>query len=200
MRLSTSLIAVVANLLIAGSASAGLTVVATQTNASGIYNPGDLVTVDIELSTTGAEAVALGLRAANYDPEILTNATVTVAPSVIFDFGPGSGFGGLTNTAVPGEEAPGGPRPGWSLNIFQAVSLTPAASAGPVSFQVTFVAGDQGDTQIDIGALSEYGDVYGGGNNIANNASLQITVIPEPGTALLMGLGLAGLATTRRKA
>ena len=45
-----------------------------------------------------------------------------------------------------------------------------------------------------------FSDVYGGGNNIANNASLQITVIPEPGTALLMGLGLAGLATTRRKA
>ncbi|MCP4904901.1 MAG: PEP-CTERM sorting domain-containing protein [bacterium] len=32
-----------------------------------------------------------------------------------------------------------------------------------------------------------------------NNASYALTLIPEPGTALLMGLGLAGLASTRRR-
>ena len=198
MRLLTSILAAVATVLVAGAASAALNVSASQTNPGGVYNAGDLITIDIQLSTTGPEAVALGLRAANYNPAVLTNASATVVPAVIFDFGPGSGFGGLNQTAVPGEQAPGGPRPGWSVNLFQAVSLAAAASAGPANFQVTFI-GQPGTTSIDIGALSEYGDVYGGGDNVANNVSLSITVIPEPGTALLMGLGLAGLTVAGRK-
>ena len=31
------------------------------------------------------------------------------------------------------------------------------------------------------------------------NGAIVTTVVPEPGTALLMGLGLAGLATIRRR-
>lgn len=33
----------------------------------------------------------------------------------------------------------------------------------------------------------------------SNNASVQISLIPEPGTALLVGLGVAGLATVTRR-
>ena len=197
MRLLISVFVLAAALLVSGAASAALNVSASS-STPGAIAPGELVTIDIQISTTAPEAVALGLRAANYDPAVVTNATVTVAPAVIFDFGPGSGFGGLNNTATPGEEAPGGPRPGWSLNLFQGVSLSPAASAGPASFQITFVA-QPGATTIDIGALAAYGDVYGGGDNVANNTSVSIIVLPEPGTALLMGLGLAGLAATGRK-
>ena len=39
-----------------------------------------------------------------------------------------------------------------------------------------------------------------GGSSLAfNNASSTLTIVPEPGTALLMGLGLAGLASIRRR-
>ena len=38
----------------------------------------------------------------------------------------------------------------------------------------------------------------GGATAGFSNDSLTITVVPEPGTALLMGLGLAGLAAVRR--
>lgn len=38
----------------------------------------------------------------------------------------------------------------------------------------------------------------GGSALVFDNDSLIVTVIPEPGTALLMGLGLAGLASQRR--
>ena len=190
-----SLSATLAFLLAAGTASAALNVTAT---ASDLFPlPGELVTIDIYVETTAPEAIALGLRVANYDPAQFTNMTVTIAPSVIFDFGPGSGFGGLSNAATPGEEAPGGPRPDWSVNLFQGVSLAPAASAGPAHFQVQFLAGFVGFAVLDIGALAEYGDVYGGGDGIANNAVL-VFGMPEPGTATLLGLGLLGLANTRR--
>jgi len=39
-----------------------------------------------------------------------------------------------------------------------------------------------------------------GGSSLAfTNASSTLTIVPEPGTALLMGLGLAGLASIRRR-
>ena len=198
MRLFTSLIAGVAALMVAGAASAALNVTSPQSGGLTVL-PGETVTIDIEISTTGAEALALGLRAADYDPAVLTNGVGTIVPAVIFDFGPGSGFGGLANSASGAEEGPGGPRPGTSINLFQGVSLQPAASAGPVAFQIQFTAGAPGSTTVGIGAFGAYGDTYAGGDNVANNTAVQVTVIPEPGTALLMGLGLAGLAAAGRK-
>ncbi|MEM9176662.1 MAG: PEP-CTERM sorting domain-containing protein [Myxococcota bacterium] len=163
------------------------------------YFPGDLVTIDIYIETTGPEAQALGLRAADYDPSILTSGTATIVPSSIFDFSPSIPFGGLNNSASGVEEAPGGPRPGWSINLFQGVSGTPAAGSGPEHFQITFIMGGVGVTTINVGALSAYADAYGGGDNVVNNTSITIFTapgIPEPGTALLLGLGLMGLGAT----
>ena len=85
------------------------------------------------------------------------------------------------------------------MNLFQGVSLSAAAGAGPESFQVVFTAGAAGTTTVDLGVFGDYSDAYLGGDNAVNNASVQVTVVPEPGTALLMGLGLAGLATAGRK-
>lgn len=54
---------------------------------------------------------------------------------------------------------------------------------------------------LSFGTLSSFGHVAIDrfGNEIPfSNASYNLTVIPEPGTALLMGLGLAGLALRRR--
>jgi len=78
-------------------------------------------------------------------------------------------------------------------------------------FRISFVATGQGSTVLDIGTttnpfvgnvivsstLATGGVVTPDGQAI--NASLALTVIPEPGTALLMGLGLAGLAAAGRR-
>jgi len=200
MRLFVSLIAGVAALFATSVASAALNVSATTPGGQTTFSPGETVTIDIEISTTGAEAQGLGLRAAGYDPTILTDGQGTVVPTSIFNdttTGP-IPFGGIQNIAT-GEEQP--PlvltREGWSINLFQGVSTLTALGSGPEFFQVQFVAGMPGVTTVDVGVFADFADLYTGGDGIVNNASLEITIVPEPGTALLMGLGLAGLAIRR---
>ena len=80
-------------------------------------------------------------------------------------------------------------------------------SNGDIHFQLIFIAGavSPGLTSqtfdLEFGTNAEFGEVAigpGGATLDFTNANLSLTVIPEPGTALLMGLGLAGLATRRR--
>ncbi len=76
-------------------------------------------------------------------------------------------------------------------------------SGGDIHFQVTFInvlpssyAGPDLSTTLnfDLLLLDLNGDTIA-----ASGDTFNLTMVPEPGTALLMGLGLAGLATTRRR-
>jgi hypothetical protein len=61
--------------------------------------------------------------------------------------------------------------------------------ASPTAVTLEFGTGQFGNEAIGTG-----------GSTLAfNNASSTLTIVPEPGTALLMGLGLAGLASIRRR-
>ncbi|MEM9176661.1 MAG: PEP-CTERM sorting domain-containing protein [Myxococcota bacterium] len=195
----STLLACLAMFAFAQAASATLIVNASAPGGE-VYGFNETVTIDIYISTSGPEAFALGLRAANYDPNMIANARVTIAPDSIFDFSPTVPFGGIANVACLCEQPPvPGLRPGWSLNLFQGVSLNPAPGSGPEHFQIQFEIVAEGITQFDIGAFAEYGDVYGGGDDQMFPTSVSVAIIPEPGTAVLFALGLAGLGATHRR-
>ena len=95
-----------------------------------------------------------------------------------------------------------GVRAGTSVNLFQGVSLSAAAGAGPESFQVEFVAGEEGTTTLDVGVFADYSDAYLGGDNAVTNDSVDVTVVPEPGAvaASLAAMGsVLGVVAVRRR-
>lgn len=72
---------------------------------------------------------------------------------------------------------------------FAARDLGTASGLNPQSITLEFGTGQFGNAAIgNGGAILPF-----------NNAFYTVTVVPEPGTALLMGLGLAGLAANRRR-
>ncbi len=146
-----------------------------------------------------------------------------LASAAAFNSVPGVNLSGLANST--GVQESGNPVIFQErfLRVFGGVAVTPvngdatgdigvgggSTGAGDVHFQVTFSAQSLGATHgapsvvnLDIG-IGQFGfDVIAddGVNPVGfNNTSLQLTIVPEPGTALLMGLGLVGLAGTRRR-
>ncbi|MEM9177253.1 MAG: PEP-CTERM sorting domain-containing protein [Myxococcota bacterium] len=86
--------------------------------------------------------------------------------------------------------------PGGDVHLqvtFRAQELD-ATQANPATVDLVFGIGQQG---FDV--ISPTDSLATDWNNSVGNATFTVTIVPEPGTALLMGLGLAGLAGTRRR-
>lgn len=138
-------------------------------------------------------------------------------------FSGGQSFGGISS--VGGVSEDGAPFPFLQerrVQIFNGAELVSTTgdgqsdagfdgtqiSAGGVHFQVSFRAQDLGANALNPANVTlefgtgRFGNVaVGDGGSILpfNNATYALTIVPEPGTALLMGLGLAGLAVNRRR-
>ena len=154
MRLGSILAHAGLALFAASSASAALNVsVSSPVNTLNL-GLGQTFRIDVELTTTGPEALALGLRVADYGRE-LSFRSATHRTS-IFDFSLSVPFGGVPNTLpAPIEDGVG---PGNSVNLFQGVALTPAASAGPETISVWFRVVGAGEGVINVGAFAAYLD------------------------------------------
>ena len=217
MRLFVSLIAT-AVLFAASAASAAVTFNVDVSSSGDLanLNAGDTITLDITMRsdapTSGENVFAIGGAVFGYGGALRLGAgTTSTAAMTQFQTGPGAGFGGLDSTQ-PVEEVSAD-----EVQWFNGVSIngTPAdgsldisplpgnAVGGPHAQVIMIVTGDvTGPISFGVGADAAYGDaVVGDGGSFltANNATIDINVIPEPGTALLMGLGLAGLAAAGRR-
>jgi hypothetical protein len=220
MRLLISVLATAAMILSASAAFAQATwsVDAFTSDGSPVAapNPGTQIILDITLRTTD---FALGIAGSvnDYDTSILRlDAASSIIPTSVLNaicVAPGSCFGGLVNQvggAITFQERAVGP--GVEAEFLAAVATSPAGGTGTLDQgAVTGVAGDPqfrivfdvlapGMTTLQIGTYAEYLDGYTGtASDVSNNTTLTIGVIPEPGTALLMGLGLAALAGAGRR-
>lgn len=220
MRLFISVLATTAMILSASTAfaQANWSVSASTSDGSSLdaVTPGAQIILDITLRTTD---FAFGIAGSvnNYDNSIvgLDAAASLISASVLNQVCvPGVGcFGGLSNSVgnpiVFAERAVG---PGVEAEFLAAVSTNQAGGTGTTDpgvesgvtgdpqFQIVYTALAPGSTQFQIGTYAEYLDGYtGSASSVSNNTTLDITVVPEPGTALLMGLGLAGLAGAGRR-
>jgi hypothetical protein len=198
MRLFKSLlIAAIAVGLTAASASALVAV--THTASATDVAVGDTFTVDIVLSYDGTPTLTGVFTSASWDTNVLELQGTPVASNFAIFFGPG-GF--LSRVASPGVF------PGDAAGTIRTVQYGagPGQSAGAgadtLITTLTFLAVGAGDGSVAV-ALNN-GDIVLGaaGANITGDAvftASSTTVVPEPGTALLMGLGLAGLGAAGRR-
>lgn len=97
--------------------------------------------------------------------------------------------------------------PALTITEFDTLGVLGAVTANPAAFGLTNVTDPCLDTT--AGTLCSNPEQYllfdavhptAAGHNILANAALGLYPIPEPGTALLLGLGLAGLGATRQRA
>jgi hypothetical protein len=187
------------------------------------------VEFDITLSNSGGDIGALGLSVSGYDTGAVGTPTddviayvsgsTTVALFATFNTGgpPGSAngmaFGGVTDLQVNPAEISIAGNP-FQLNVFNVFNTTGGAGAGPGSndngvnglvggpqahliFQLTGLAGD-GDLTFGLGIGDAVTTVTGVPVAVVGD-QITVTVVPEPGTALLMGLGLFGLSAVGRR-
>jgi len=217
MRLFTSLIATAAILFSASTAFASATWSVAATASGGDLNAmavGDTLTLDIKLEMSAAgEMIAIAGSVNNYDTGVVSvdagassvnNGPTGTPADLLFGFiqaGVGS-FNGVTNleTSVSDTSIQGPGQEDTFLSILGTAGAGGDGTAEAAQFQVVYNVIGAGTTTLRVGTFTDYADAFSGASDsIVNNTGVTITVVPEPGTALLMGLGLAGLAAAGRR-
>lgn len=210
MRLFTSLIATAAILFSASTAFASATWTVTATASGGDLNAmasGDTLTLDIKLETSAAaQMIAIAGSVNNYDTSVVSVDAVasTVAANLLFAIiipTVGS-FNGITNleSGVADTSVQGPGQEDTFLSVLGTSGAGGDGTAESAQFQIVYNVIGAGTTTLRIGTFADYADAFSGASdNVVNNTAVTITVVPEPGTALLMGLGLAGLAAAGRR-
>ena len=207
MRLFTSIIAGLATFAFAATASAALTVSATSATDTTALNAGDTFTLDITLTTTTAgEARGLTLRAAGWNAGDLSFVSATIpnfggtATPTGGIFGTDLGGGVVISALASVLAAP--VDNGTNILLFDGVTTSPTTSSGPEVFTVTFDALAAGTVNLNVGAISAFGDAYVSTGGTTTPFTPVTITVPEPGAiaASLAALGsVFGVVTIRRR-
>jgi len=159
------------------------------------YSPGAPITLTVTgtINATAELTTNIDVRLAFTNSTFVSStAEQALNPPPMFGAQTGWTVGGTEGTIVGGEVTvfnqiqglpPGGPFVNNCNGSFTACS---------VSATVVLTAGSPGTASFDLGALTNFFGVGGGGGT-------SVTIIPEPGTAALMGLGLLGLVVAGRR-
>jgi hypothetical protein len=208
MRLiKSSLLALAIMAIAAGSASAVTLTLSGEPGAP--INVGDSFVLTIT-ATDGANINAF-FASVQYDPSILQiepkppgpgcNATKTCAPPSIF----GEGGYALNRLADPGTDVLHPP------GLANAVAFAGDVAYGGFGSPGNGVVGYMQFTAIGGGTTGvitliqpgvddiTFNNYVGGGQAPLTNNGVSVTVLPEPAVAMLVGLGLVGLAVAGRK-
>lgn len=209
------------------ASAVGITVVNSSVPEGTLLNDGDTVTFDLRLGldSPAGSLYGLGVTVGGYDqpdPNFIRDGGLAFQSATVADHAFGIDFNGsqqfgLANTTAGVEQYQVNQLSpvAYTTSLFQGISTAAAAGDGSgdvgiaggstasgadVHFQVTFVASIL-NGQEPVASTFSFNTlaVRTGGTTETNSSSFAVTVVPEPGTALLMGLGLAGLAANRRR-
>jgi hypothetical protein len=192
--------------LVATSASALVTVDATSA-AAGPLLIGDSFDVDINVTWDGGGSLLGVFSSHQWDNTelALTNAVFPLAP--MFEtrptllangaYYPGMGRLGTIAEGVAGDDLSS------TARTVQYAKAPPAVSSGNAGTQLivrlTFQVVGFGDGVANVDGFFNTGDIGAEGDTFEFGSNVAIAIIPEPGTVVLMGLGLAGLAGAGRR-
>lgn len=212
MRLFNSFLVALTALLVAGSAAATVridhVVSAGSTTLIG-GDPTSTVTVQVRLNWDGQGSLNGVFSSTTFDSSVLTLVSNTTAPASILSFTDNSdpenpvvipGLSRLTTLIQqPGD-------PASVLRTVQYGAIDPvdprAATTGAGRLIMTLVfKGTAAGGTTNLSTLIANGDAGAVGDSFVAGSSVSVTVtpVPEPGTVVLMGLGLAGLGIAGRR-
>jgi hypothetical protein len=210
MRLFISVLATAAMILVASTA--GAVEFRILGDAFATVLPDEQVTIDIVITNddgTGLNGIGASVTDYGLNELVSGEAVGTYLNNVCY--APGACFNGLTNLAAgPLVESSIGAN-GNRIQIALSAGLVTVFGASPsvdqgldlaegsAQFTVTFTAKESASIQVGTSYQGD-GVILPNGDSVqAQGATFELTVVPEPGTALLMGLGLAGLAAAGRR-
>lgn len=206
--ISSSFITAAAVVLMAGSASA-TSMSLSLTNITGLSSGdinalevGDSFEVAITLDNSSGDDMFSVFTFLNYDSSVI-DITAGFADGSSFPTEPGFGTGNsLVVLGAPEQAAgqPAGVAVGLALGVSNPTTgdgLYSATNSGIVAIAIFTVVGlgDASVAHVDTGNT----DIRTGTTDFGSPLSIQTVPVPEPGTALLMGLGLGGLAFSGRR-
>lgn len=203
MRLFKSILVGMTALLVAGSAGATVSV-NNATVGNTTLNIGDTIAITVRLVWDGQGALQGVFTSTGYDASVLEFVSATAAPASVLSFtDPDPDIGlipGMNRLLAPGILNGALRTVQYAVGAADAFVDPRAANAptGRLITTLTFRALGAGSTSVaSIIATGDAisGDTFGGGTSV----NVTVNPIPEPGTALLMGLGLAGLGLAGRR-
>jgi hypothetical protein len=166
---------------------------------------GSLLTVDVFLDTEGQSSIVLlGVGVQTNNSQLAyTGAPLNVIPNpgILLDFGT---FTWLAKTPAWGNVFPGSPAGFSRVTVdFAAASFTPTTATGDnillATLQYEVLADGNYTGAFDFQYFNSGTFELAGGVTIIDDVVPQNNVVPEPTTALLVGIGLAGLGYAGRR-